>query len=332
MSTNELISVIIPVKNEAKRIKTIVDGLYRQTYRPIEVIFVDGGSTDGTIELIQEAVNKYSRDGFRVRLLKESDFGMLRSPANARNIGVANAGAQYVCFFDADYDLSSDPEAISKIMDAFMNGAEHVIIRYVPNEHTWIERNLALDDIIYYFNGDKPRHEVSCFLRELLLKNPFDPTLGFREDLELLGRLTRLGIKSTIVDTSIRRCYPHTVKDVIKQQLWYGRTWIKYERKVGDNWVIKLIRSNAVIGLLILIALAASLKIITLSLVILLLMLSLIYYRWLRRDIHYAHQEGDISVVNRFAWILFREVLGRLIFDLGVFQALLRRSRISIGR
>jgi glycosyltransferase involved in cell wall biosynthesis len=48
---NKLISVVIPVKNEAKRIRVIVEGLFRQTYRPIEVIFVDGDSRDGTIEL-----------------------------------------------------------------------------------------------------------------------------------------------------------------------------------------------------------------------------------------------------------------------------------------
>jgi len=87
MASNDLISIIIPVKNERDRIRTIIDGLYRQTYRPIEVIFVDGDSTDGTVEEIMNVIKEYSSDDFKVRLLREGDFGSIRSLPNARNIG-----------------------------------------------------------------------------------------------------------------------------------------------------------------------------------------------------------------------------------------------------
>jgi glycosyltransferase involved in cell wall biosynthesis len=71
MTSSDLISIIIPVKNERGRIRIIIDGLYRQTYRsPIEVIFVDDSSTDGTVEEIMNVIKEYSSDDFRVRLLR----------------------------------------------------------------------------------------------------------------------------------------------------------------------------------------------------------------------------------------------------------------------
>ena len=99
MASNDLISIIIPIKNERDRIRTIIDGLYKQAYRPIEVIFVDGGSTDGTVEEIMNVIKERSSDDFKVRLLRESDFGPIRSPANARNIGALNADGKYIAFF-----------------------------------------------------------------------------------------------------------------------------------------------------------------------------------------------------------------------------------------
>jgi glycosyltransferase involved in cell wall biosynthesis len=325
----ELVSAVIPIKNEAKRVNTIVEGLYRQTYRPIEVVFVDGGSTDGTIEVIRETMERYSTNDFIVRLLREGDFGELRSPANARNIGVINARGVYVCFFDADFDLRSDPEAIGKVVGAFKGGADHVAIKYIPSEHTWIERNLALDDIVYYFNYDKPRHEVCCFTREVVLGNLFDPALGFGEDMEFLHRLSKLGIKRAVVDTTVRRCYPHSIRDFLRQQLWYGRTWLRYARKACVNRPLSIARSNAVLVLTTLSLALIALNLYVVSALAILLTMVLIYYRWLRRDIKAGL--GVLMIPSRLLWLILREVVGRLFFDLGVLQSLIRR-KAPIGR
>jgi len=122
MKSNDLISIIIPVKNERDRIRTIIDGLYRQTYRPIEVIFVNGGSTDGTVEEIMNAIKdkEYSSGDFKVRLLREGDFDSIRSPANAKNIGFANARGVYVLFIDADY-IILNRNFISRVVEALRN-------------------------------------------------------------------------------------------------------------------------------------------------------------------------------------------------------------------
>jgi rhamnosyltransferase len=52
MSARPTISVVIPVRNEAAKIAACLDGLFRQTVRPTEVLVLDSGSTDGTLEIL----------------------------------------------------------------------------------------------------------------------------------------------------------------------------------------------------------------------------------------------------------------------------------------
>ncbi|MCC6020596.1 MAG: glycosyltransferase [Thermoproteaceae archaeon] len=328
--SGNLISIVIPVKNERYRVRAVVEGLHRQAYRPVEVIFVDGGSTDGTAEEVANLAREFYRDDFRVRLLRESDFGPVRSPANARNIGALNASGEYLAFFDADFDFNDDPEAVCKIAKAFREGANHVAAKYVPNAHTWIERNLALDDVVHYFGGDKPVHVICAFRRELFLSEMFNPELGFREDFEFLDRLgKRARLITTVVDTSIRRCYPHSTREFVRQQLWYGRTAIRYYRLAGVNALATLVRSNAVLGLTAL-AIVTAPALGPPSSAFLLLALALIYLRWLRRDVRYLG--AGRSVLGRLAWYLFRETVGRLSFDAGFLMGLIKRGGARAGR
>jgi len=117
---------------------------------------------------VLSVAKEYSTNDFRVRLLRESDFGDIRSLPNARNIGVLNASNLFVAFFDADFDFREDPEAVRRIVKAFEDGANHVAVKYVPNMHTWIEKNLVLDDIVHYYNGDKPVHLLCSFKKSSL--------------------------------------------------------------------------------------------------------------------------------------------------------------------
>jgi glycosyltransferase involved in cell wall biosynthesis len=328
MKSKDLISIVIPVKNERDRIINIVKGLYKQSHRPIEVIFVDGGSTDGTIEEILDATKRYSANDFKIRLLKESDFGDVRSPANARNIGALNAGGEYVAFFDVDFDFNEDPKAVENIVKAFNSGANHVGIKYIPNMHTWIEKHLALDDIIHYFRGDKPAHLICAFKREFFNQVRFNPTLGFREDFEFLDRLSKHAkLNTIIIDTSVKRCYPHTFYEFGRQQLWYGRTALRYYEIVGINPLKTLVRSNAILGLTILTVIML-LLIGLFSIIFLFSAFLLIYIRWLKKDIRTLGLNK--LVLERFIWYLFREIYGRLLFDLGFINSFIRKC--SNGR
>ena len=101
MIAGPLVSVVIPAFNAAKYIRETLDSVLAQTYRPIEIVVVDDGSTDGT----REQILAY---GDRVRYVWQPNSGGCSSP---RNHGVRMASGEFVAFLDAD-DLIA-PERIA---------------------------------------------------------------------------------------------------------------------------------------------------------------------------------------------------------------------------
>ena len=86
-----LVSVIIPVYNRAGTIESAVDSVLSQTYRPLEIIVVDDGSTDGTVDVL-------ARYGEKIRLIRQDNQG----PSGARNTGIKAATGEIISFLDSD--------------------------------------------------------------------------------------------------------------------------------------------------------------------------------------------------------------------------------------
>ena len=96
---NGLFSVIVPTFNRAQLVAEALDSVHAQTYRPIELIIVDDGSTDNT----KEVVDKWSRqcakkDVFSLRYIYQDNAG----PSAARNNGITKVSGEYVQFLDSD--------------------------------------------------------------------------------------------------------------------------------------------------------------------------------------------------------------------------------------
>jgi len=91
MQNPPLVSVVIPAYNAAWCIDKALESVFAQSYRPMEVIVVNDGSTDATEITVR-------RFGERVRLINQPNGGM----SNARNTGVRNALGQWVAFLDSD--------------------------------------------------------------------------------------------------------------------------------------------------------------------------------------------------------------------------------------
>lgn len=89
-----LVSVVIPTFNRANLIGRTIDSVLRQTYRAIEVVVVDDGSSDATPDVV---ARDYGRDE-RVRYVAKMNGG----PASARNVGFGNARGEYVALLDSD--------------------------------------------------------------------------------------------------------------------------------------------------------------------------------------------------------------------------------------
>ena len=94
-----LVSVIVPAYNRARLISESLDSVFAQTYRPLELIVVDDGSTDGTSAAVEAWNRRCSADQeFVLRILRQDHSG---APA-ARNCGLARCGGEFIQFFDSD--------------------------------------------------------------------------------------------------------------------------------------------------------------------------------------------------------------------------------------
>ncbi len=96
-----LVSVIIPTYNRAHLVKDAINSALQQTYKNVEVIVIDDGSTDNTKEILAKYGNK-------INYLYKENGGC----SSARNLGVSKARGEYIAFLDSD-DLWY-PEKIEK--------------------------------------------------------------------------------------------------------------------------------------------------------------------------------------------------------------------------
>jgi glycosyltransferase involved in cell wall biosynthesis len=86
-----LVSCIVPVFNGERYIREALDSIFAQTYRPLEIIVADDGSTDRTSEIVATFKDT-------VLYLKQNNAG----PATARNLGIRAASGDFIAFLDAD--------------------------------------------------------------------------------------------------------------------------------------------------------------------------------------------------------------------------------------
>jgi glycosyltransferase len=110
------ISIVTAVYNNRTTIGQALDSLLSQTYSNIESLVIDGGSTDGTLEVI----GRYSsRLGF---LISEPDYGIY----DALNKGIKNATGDVIGFLHSD-DVFEDNEVLERIAAAFQDSAVDAI-------------------------------------------------------------------------------------------------------------------------------------------------------------------------------------------------------------
>ncbi len=91
---NTLISVIVPIYNVEVYLPQCIDSIIQQTYRNLEVILVDDGSTDRSGIIC----NQYAKKDFRIKVIHKNNGGL----SDARNTGLDHAKGEYIGFIDSD--------------------------------------------------------------------------------------------------------------------------------------------------------------------------------------------------------------------------------------
>lgn len=115
---NKLISIIVPVYNVEDYLEKCLNSIVQQTYKNIEIIVVDDGSTDGSSGIIKN----YSNKDQRITVISKKNGGL----SSARNAGLKKARGEYICFVDSD-DWISDSYVKDMLDTALKDGSDIVI-------------------------------------------------------------------------------------------------------------------------------------------------------------------------------------------------------------
>ena len=94
MSEEKLLSVVIPIYNTAPYLKRCISSIQGQTYQKLEIICVDNGSSDNSLQILKE----FEKDDSRIVVLEEKKKGV----SAARNCGLKSAKGEYITFVDSD--------------------------------------------------------------------------------------------------------------------------------------------------------------------------------------------------------------------------------------
>ena len=97
---NPLISVIIPVYNVEKYMHQCIDSVINQTYKKLEIILIDDGSTDKSGQICEE----YAKKDSRIVVVHKENGGL----SDARNLGIDICSGEYLTFVDSDDWISHD--------------------------------------------------------------------------------------------------------------------------------------------------------------------------------------------------------------------------------
>lgn len=185
---NPFFSVIIPVYNSSKYINECIDTILCQEFRDYEVIFIDDGSTDNSVEII----SKRFQGNSNYKLIEQKNKGV----SAARNIGLNNATGKYVMFMDSDdYWVKDILGQLQKILISNSNvdilffnifddfsdmKKNHVVLPKFLGKK--LSKNLAIESILSN-RGYRGYGVNKVFKRSCIGNNRFDESITYLEDM-----------------------------------------------------------------------------------------------------------------------------------------------------
>lgn len=185
-----LVSCIIPVFNGERFLEASIDSVLGQTWKDLELIVVDDGSTDGTPGILKGY-------GDRIVAIRQDNAG----PAAARNLGLARATGAFIAFNDAD-DLWVE-DKLERQMAAFSADADLGFC--VGHAQNFWEPELAHEAEQY--DGHYRSRPIAAYVSTTLCVRRtvidrvgrLDPTLGHGDSADWFLRAERLGIRGRLL-------------------------------------------------------------------------------------------------------------------------------------
>lgn len=221
-----LISVIIPIYNIAPYLPRCLDSIVGQTYKNLEIILVDDGSTDNSLEICQQYADKDSR----MRVIHQKNQGL----AAARNTGLDNAHGEFITFVDSD-DWISPTYHEQLLTRQQQTQADMVSCSYYrvfdthKKDHPFIHKEtpeiLSPAELTLLFLEQRNFNAWNkIYRRGWIGETRFNPKCKIAEDLDFTFQLARKGGKVTHLHKSLYFYYQRSDSLVrtTDSQKWYG--------------------------------------------------------------------------------------------------------------
>jgi glycosyltransferase involved in cell wall biosynthesis len=180
-----LISIVTPSYNQAEFIRDTLDSVKNQNYNNIEHFVIDGGSDDGTVEILEEYEDKYN-----LTWISESDQGQ----SDAINKGFERANGDIVAWINSD-DAYFDTDVFSRVVDYFSKYDSDVI--YGDLVHLQPDSTIELVDVHPSFDPTKLPYRIligqpaTFFRSEVVKTEQLRTDLHFCMDYEYWLRLSQ---------------------------------------------------------------------------------------------------------------------------------------------
>lgn len=215
-----MVSVIIPVYNEERTIAACLASLTKQTRTDLEIIIIDDGSTDKSVDLVRKELETGNRN---ISLIRQKHQG----PGRARNEGVYKARGDILVFVDADMEFDAD--FIKKLVlpiEKRETSGTFTKEEYVANWEKPLARCWNINQLIFTPRRIPENYPDTSPVFRAILKSEFLKVKGFTQigytDDWTLSR--KLGYQAIAAKGAI--CYhrnPETWPEIYRQAKWIGK-------------------------------------------------------------------------------------------------------------
>lgn len=196
-----MISVIIPVYNGEEVLRCCIDSLLLQTYRNIEIVVVNDGSTDKTLDVAKEYIDQLKEEGVPYKIMNHEEN---KGAPTARNHGFQGSKGEYVIFCDADSIL--ERECLFEMLQALNAdpGAS-----YAYSSFYWGKKFFKL----WPFDAKKLRqmpyiHSTSLIRTKDFPKTGWDENIKKLQDWDLWLTMLDEGHRGVYIDKTLFRVCP----------------------------------------------------------------------------------------------------------------------------
>lgn len=187
------ISVVVPVRDEESSVRSLLKGLLNQSLLPSEIVITDGGSTDGTVEIIEKFIER----GAPVKLVLER----ASLPGRSRNIAIRHARCEWIAFIDAGIQPATD--WLASLAEKVGDGSTVDVVygSYEPVIDTFFKECAAIAYVPPPYQSDggfvRPQSIVSALMRRKVWEDVggFPEYLRSAEDLLFMRRVEQAKFK-----------------------------------------------------------------------------------------------------------------------------------------